>query len=444
MHDEVLTTSGRWRGRLSGDIAVFRGIRYAQAERFGPPRPIPLANSGLDATGRGPAAPQLPSRLEAVMGAPARYRQSPDCLRVTVTAPAGAEPGSRPVLVWLHGGAYLSGSGEWNLYDADQLVRETDIVVVAVSYRVGAFGYLRAAGVSPGNLGLLDQIAALEWIHDHIAEFGGDPSRVTVAGQSAGAQSVVAMLGIERTRTLFDQAIIQSAPLGIAFHSPGEAQRVADVFRGVLGADPREATDAEILDAQARAARRLAGRLGLNSAPPLRPVGGITPLPDEPEWKKTVIERAADLRVLIGTTVDEMAAFYGPHPFFSALRRVPVIGKPLAVIVQKAVQAKAFDKPTDQLADLLADAGAGVYRYRVGSLHPANPFGACHCIELPLLFGDGEAWKNAPMVSPLTAGEITTIGVRTREHWGQFVRTGEICGDWRMHRPGSRRVHALP
>lgn len=286
MHDEVLTTSGRWRGRLSGDIAVFRGIRYAQAERFGPPRPIPLANSGLDATGRGPAAPQLPSRLEAVMGAPARYRQSPDCLRVTVTAPAGAEPGSRPVLVWLHGGAYLSGSGEWNLYDADQLVRETDIVVVAVSYRVGAFGYLRAAGVSPGNLGLLDQIAALEWIHDHIAEFGGDPSRVTVAGQSAGAQSVVAMLGIERTRTLFDQAIIQSAPLGIAFHSPGEAQRVADVFRGVLGADPREATDAEILDAQARAARRLAGRLGLNSAPRCDRSAGSLPCPTGPNGKR--------------------------------------------------------------------------------------------------------------------------------------------------------------
>lgn len=444
MHDEVLTTSGQWRGRRSGDVAVFRGIRYAQADRFGPPRPIPLADSMFDATDRGPAAPQLPSRLEAIMGAPARYRQSPDCLRVTVTAPAGAEPGSRPVLVWLHGGAYLSGSGEWNLYDAEHLVRQTDIVVVAVSYRVGAFGYLRAAGVSPGNLGLLDQITALEWVRDHIAEFGGDPSRVTVAGQSAGAQSVVAMLGIDRTRTLFDQAIIQSAPLGIAFHSPDQAQRVADVVLGELGTDPRETTDAEILDAQARAARRLAGRLGLNSAPPLRPVSGITPLPDEPEWRQAVIERAADLRVLIGTTADEMAAFYGPHPFFSALRRIPVIGKPLALIAQKAVQARAFDKPTDQLADLLADAGAGVYRYRVGSLHPANPFGACHCIELPLLFGDGEAWKNAPMVSPLTAGEITAIGARTREHWGQFVSTGEISGDWRMHRPGSRRVHALP
>gem|GEM_PF-3228700 len=176
--------------------------------------------------------------------------------------------------------------------------------------------------------------------------------------------------------------------------------------------------------------------MGLNSAPPLRPVSGVTPLPDAAEWRQATIERAPNLRVLIGTTADEMAAFYGPHPFFSALRRVPVIGKPLALIAQKAVQAKAFDKPTDQLADLLADAGAGVYRYRVGSLHPANPFGACHCIELPLLFGDGESWQHAPMVEPLTASEITAIGVRTREHWGQFVHTGEIAG--------SRRVHALP
>ncbi|OMC39535.1 carboxylesterase [Mycolicibacterium fortuitum] len=444
MHGEVLTTSGRWCGRLSGDVAVFRGIRYAHADRFGPPRPIPLADSMFDATDRGPAAPQLPSRLETIMGAPARYQQSPDCLRVTVTAPAGAEPASRPVLVWLHGGAYLSGSGEWNLYDADRLVRETDIVVVAVSYRVGAFGYLRAAGISPGNLGLLDQITALEWVRDNIEEFGGDPSRVTVAGQSAGAQSVVAMLGIDRTRTLFDQAIIQSAPLGISFHGPDQAQRVADVVLGELGTDPREATDAQILGAQARAARRLSGRLGLNSAPPLRPISGVTPLPDEPEWRQAMIERAPDLRALMGTTADEMAAFYGPHPFFSALRRVPVIGRGIASLAQRTVQAKAFDQPTDTLADLLADSGAGLYRYRVGPLHPANPFGACHCIELPLLFGDGGAWQNAPMVSPLTADEIAAIGVRTRERWGQFVRTGEISGDWRMHRPGSRRLHSLP
>lgn len=436
MHDEVLTMSSRWRGHRRGDITVFRGIRYAQADRFGPPRPIPLADSIFDATERGPAAPQLPSRLESIMGAPAPYQQSPDCLRVTVTAPAGAEPASRPVLVWLHGGAYLSGSGEWNLYDADHLVRETGIVVVTVSYRLGAFGYLHAAGVSPGNLGLLDQIAALEWVRDHIAEFGGSPSRVTVAGQSAGAQSVVAMLGIAHTRTLFDQAIIQSAPLGIAFHSPDQAQRAADVVLGELDSDPRAATDADLLEAQSRAARRLSGRLGLNSAPPLRPVSGVTPLPDAAEWRQATIERAPNLRVLIGTTADEMAAFYGPHPFFSALRRVPLIGKPLSVIAQKVVQAKAFDNATDQLAGLLTDAGADVYRYRFGSLHPANPFGACHCIELPLLFGDGESWQHAPMVEPLTASEITAIGARTRERWGQFVHTGEITG--------SRTLNVLP
>ncbi|WP_370530402.1 carboxylesterase family protein [Streptomyces sp. WP-1] len=127
--------------------------------------------------------------------------------------------GPAPVLVWLHGGAYLGGSGEWNLYDATRLVRETGIVVVSVSYRLGVLGYLRAPGVAPGNLGLLDQIAALEWVRDNIAAFGGDPGRVTVSGQSAGAHSVAALLGIDRARPLFTRAILQSAPLGLGFHT---------------------------------------------------------------------------------------------------------------------------------------------------------------------------------------------------------------------------------
>lgn len=174
--------SGRWRGEARGEVAVFRGIPYARAERFAAPEPVAALDGVYDATRRYAMAPQLPGRLESVMGRAEPLEQSEDCLALTVTAPVGAQPGNRPVLVWLHGGAYLAGSGQWNLYDADRLAGETGVVVVSVSYRLGLFGYLRAPGVSAGNLGLRDQIAALRWVREHIAEFGGDPERVTVSG----------------------------------------------------------------------------------------------------------------------------------------------------------------------------------------------------------------------------------------------------------------------
>ncbi|MGW0021754.1 carboxylesterase family protein [Rhodococcus sp. NPDC003382] len=441
----VTAPSGQWRGTTANGVTVHHGIRYARAARFEQPRREPAHREVIDVTIPGPVAPQLPSRLEAVMGVPAPLAQSEDCLTVTVTAPAGADPGSCPVLVWLHGGAYLSGSGQWNLYAADRLVRETGIVVVAVGYRLGVLGYLKAPGISAGNLGLLDQITALEWVRDNITAFGGDPARVTVSGQSAGAQSVVAMLGIERARATFSQAIVQSAPLGLHFHGPEEAQRVADVFLDELQGDPHRADIADLLAAQARTACRLAGPAALNSAPPLLPVYDTDPLPARRQWQDAVVRGADGLRVLIGTTADEMGAFYGHHPVFSAVRRVPVLGPRLVAGVQQLVQRKVFDAPTDRFADLLTDAGADVRCFRFHRLHPSNPFGACHCIELPLLFGSDEAWRDAPMLHPLVPDDAASIGARTRRYWGEFVRSGDISDTtWPRHRTGSGSRHALP
>ncbi len=444
MH-EVTAPSGQWRGRDADGIALFHGIRYARADRFGPPRREPAHDGVRDATTPGPTAPQLPSRLEIVMGAPEPLPQSEDCLTLTVTTPSGARPGSLPVLVWLHGGAYVSGGGEWNLYDATRLVRETGIVVVSVNYRLGVLGYLRAPGISPGNLGLSDQLTALEWVRDNIPSFGGDPDRVTVAGQSAGAHSAAALLGIDRARTLFTRVILQSAPLGLRFQTHHRAERVAALFFRELGTDPRHAAVPDILAAQARTARRLAGPGAVNSSMPLVPLYDTDPLPDERQWIKNVASRARGLQVLIGTTDDEMAAFHGPHPLFTAVRRLPVLGTALASGVQQLVQRKVFDDPARTFADRLTGAGATVYRYRVGPPHPDNPFGACHCIDLPLLFGDGEAWRAAPMLNPLSPAEIDAIGTRTRRYWGQFVHTGHPDdADWPRHRPGSGYRHPLP
>ncbi|BDT93889.1 carboxylic ester hydrolase [Nocardia sputorum] len=444
--DRVMAASGRWRGEARAGVAVFRGIPYARAERFGAPEQVEPPDGVYDATRRYAIAPQLPGRLEGVMGRAEALPQSEDCLAVTVTAPAGAEPRSCPVLIWLHGGAYLAGSGQWNLYDADRLVRETGIVVVSVSYRLGVLGYLRAPGVSAGNRGVDDQIAALRWVREHIAEFGGDPERVTLAGQSAGAQSVVALLGMTAARSLFAQAIVQSAPFGVGFRSHRQAERVGAMFLAELGADPRTAPVAELLAAQARTARRIAGPAALNPAPPFSPVADAGALPAEPAWRQVLRDRAIGLPVLLGCAAEEARAFYGgPHPIFGRLRRLPVTGARLDVAVQRLIGRRAFEDGLFRFADELADAGARVYCYRVGQLHPANPYGACHCIDLPLLFADGETWQAAPMLAPLTAGEIDALGRRTRSHWGEFVHTGRIADTgWTPHRPGSRLARQLP
>ncbi|WP_280254270.1 carboxylesterase family protein [Nocardia abscessus] len=438
--------SGRWRGEARGEVAVFRGIPYARAERFAAPEPVAVPEGVYDASHRYAMAPQLPGRLESVMGQAEPLEQSEDCLALTVTTPVGAQPGTRPVLVWLHGGAYLAGSGQWNLYDADRLAGETGAVVVSVSYRLGVLGYLRAPGVSAGNLGLRDQIAALRWVREHIAEFGGDPERVTVAGQSAGAQSVVALLGIAEARPLFTGAIVQSAPFGVGFHTHRQAERVGAMFLAELDADPCTAPVAELLAAQGRTVRRCAGPGALNPAPPFLPVADAGPLPDENAWRSAVRDAATDLPVLLGCTAEEARAFYGgPHPVFGRLRRVPVIGARLDAAVQRLIGRKAFEHGLFRFADELVEAGARVYCYRMGQLHPANPYGACHCIDLPLLFADGDTWHTAPMLAPLTAAEIDALGHRTRGYWGEFVHTGRIADTgWTPHRAGSRSARQLP
>jgi para-nitrobenzyl esterase len=433
------TIAGLLRGQEEAGVVVFRGVPYATCERFCPPMPVACWEGERAATVDAPIAPQLPSRLEPVMGAPEYHGQSENCLNLTITTPA-ADAGSRPVLVWFHGGAWVSGAGSWKCYGGHRLARDGNIVVVAVDYRLGMLGYLRSPGVTEGNLGLADQLAALEWVHDNIAAFGGNPDAVTIAGQSAGAHAVQCLIGMPKARTLFRRAIIQSSPAGLGLGNGRAARKAAARFLTYLGADPKTARVSAILDAQADVARASAGRPGLKLTTGVTPIPGVGPLPDEAHWRAELDERASGLDVIVGTAAREMAAFYAANPTLLRTRRIPILGPAVANAVERVVGHLAFSGPTRRLALRLSRSGARVWMYRFDYAAPASAFGATHCIELPFLFGADSDWTAAPMLAGADPRGIDTLGRETRSAWLTFIRTGTPGPAWPPFTPDAPAV----
>jgi acetyl esterase/lipase len=236
---EVRTAAGALRGRREAGVAVFRGIPFAEAPvgelRFAAPRPVRGWDGVRAAVSYGPPPPQPDAfgRDEVSRGA-----AGDDWLTVNVWSP-DPDPGAKlPVMVWVHGGAYTIGMSSSPEYDGRRLSRDGGVVVVTFNYRVGVEGFAQIAGAL-SNRGLLDQIAALEWVHDNIQVFGGDPGRITVFGESAGAGSVAALLAMPRAAGLFRRAVAQSVPG--TFFSTELAADIATACADELGLRPTAA-----------------------------------------------------------------------------------------------------------------------------------------------------------------------------------------------------------
>ncbi len=233
----VETTSGRVCGlRAAGDSAIhaYLGIPYAQptsgANRWTPPKPAGRSTGASQMTAFGPVCPQSPKLTP--------FPQSEDCLSLNVWTPATG--GRRPVMVFIHGGAFVFGSSSNPVYDGSRLAARGDVVVVTLNYRLGALGFLAGIEGLEGNYGFLDQQLALRWVRDNIAAFGGDPSRVTLFGESAGAASVGLHLLSPDSRALFRAAIMESNPYGLPMKSMDEAERFGKRFRSALGCRQRD------------------------------------------------------------------------------------------------------------------------------------------------------------------------------------------------------------
>jgi para-nitrobenzyl esterase len=397
------TPAGRLRGEVRGPLSIFRNIPYAQAGRFRPPEP-PVAWSGeRDAVRRGPICPQNPSRFAFAVNDPGpRLVRSEDCLVLTVTTPGMA--GRRPVIVWLHGGAYLVGGGEMGEYDADRLALECGVVVVSVTYRLGLFGYLWDDDPARRNLGLQDQLAALDWVAAHIERFGGDPDNITAVGQSAGGHSIVTMLQVRAGALPFHRAILQSAPVAARL-TPEAAKRLAVAFHDALGQDADGADATAMLAAQAKALIAQ-GPSGM----PLGPVmeAGVSTREELDVLAGWARDDAATL-VAMSTGLSRHSIWYGDEG-----------GGPLTAKVTRDV----FEGPVTAFA-AATPRGAKTYLYRLDLRPTDSPFGACHCMDLPLLFGSESDWRGAGMLGGEHWSRFADLGARVRAAWGAFARTGD-------------------
>jgi para-nitrobenzyl esterase len=460
------TSPGDLRGAWHDGIAAFRGVPYAAAptgeQRFIAAQSVQGWSGLRDATRHGPIAPQLPSRLRVAMGDFERPHDE-DCLTLTICTPA-PDAKARPVLVWLHGGAWISGAGSLDWYDGANLARDGDIVVVGVNYRLGALGWLHRPGIVDTEPGTSDMIAALNWVRDHIAAFGGDPRCVTVMGQSAGATSIGRLLTVPEARPLFHRAIMQSGGFGRGAYTSEMATERADQFLHALDIDPQSSDAlarlrgvdvARLLEAQSHLARSNARFAQTN--PPFMPV--LPSAMTQAEMLGAIAAGADAKPVLIGATADEVHAFFAADPamqYVPADKLVARFGGEAALARYRARRPGAnamdlladlgsdetFVLPATRLAEAIARRGGTAYAYLFDWAPPGSRFRSCHCIDLPFVFGTFAAWTDAPMLAGGDQALMADLSATMRRAWIAFVRTGdprqEHLSDWPQYNTTER------
>lgn len=465
----VSCTAGKVAGFKDESVERFLGIPFAApplgARRFQAPQPVEGWTGVRDATAYSPIAFQPPGLLEQMIGQDAA--QDEDCLTLNVITPR-SDDRRRPVLVWVHGGGFLTGAGSLAWFEGHRLASRTDTVVVTVNYRLGAWGflYLEDAGepLAP-NRALLDLVAALEWIRDNIAAFGGDPHNVTLAGESAGAMAVSSMLAMPKARGLIHRAAVQSGS-GHDVLTAQVARENTAIFLEALGAssDPDELAQTpveRILIAQGALWEHV------ERIPPFLPVIDGQVLPAHPT-EEIQEGAAATVPLLVGTNADELLLLFS---------FVPELTDVLGTLYERRLRLTAGDQVDDIIAayrrsrpgateDSVRWAVFGDLLHRIPSLRFAeaqvraggiayvNVFswrtpvldgrpGACHFLDVPFLFDTLDIPGAATLVGDAPPRELAQI---MGASWAAFAKTGDPANELVPHWPAydlQRRATAL-
>lgn len=456
------TTYGPVRGRDDGAVTVWKGIRYAASPvgelRFRAPRPPERWTEVLDATEFGPACPQpVVPRMPLDLGAPL----GEDCLRLNIWAPAGAAPGAgKPVMVWLHGGAYVLGSGSQPLYDGRALAAGGDVVVVTLNYRLGALGFLDLSSFDTrrfdSNIGLRDALAALGWVRDNIAAFGGDPANVTLFGESAGAGLVTTLLACPAAEGLFVRAIAQSSP-ATSVYDRDRGRRLAESVLIKLGIGTNQVH--KVADASDEAL--VAATADVFNEVPVRNPGTLAfvpivdgdLLPDYPV-KLAQEGRLLPVPLLIGTNKHEAALFklmrsplmpITPRAITSMFDQIAAEQPDLQLPTMAEIGSAYTGRQKSRVVSIATDIGfrmptvwlasghsavAPVYMYRFDYATPLFRVllvRAAHATELPYVWGN----LGGPQDMTLKLGgtrTATAVSDRMQTRWVNFAVNGDPVG----------------
>ncbi|XP_054831284.1 cholinesterase-like [Eublepharis macularius] len=471
----VVTSSGPIKGRHlpvgSGTVTAYLGIPYAEPPlgklRFQKPIPHQPWSQVLEATSFGNSCPQfsLHGFPDADMWA-INPPLSEDCLFLNVWVPHPRPPTSVPVLVWIHGGGFITGSSSLALYNGASLAAEENLIVVSLNYRLGILGFLSLPPTVPGNRGLLDQQLALKWVHENAAAFGGDPTKVTILGQSAGAASVHFHLLSPGSQPLFAQAVLQSGSANAiwAWLSPEEARQKALTLGQALGCtQDQDAALVTCLQGKDVAEFSQYELSALNNTMfldiPFFPTTDGEFLPKDPQ-KLLEAGSIPTKPVLIGTTSDEGSTFV-PYAFPDAKdglitweQLLEGVKRTVRKATKEVIQAVAlkyseddrgparyrqalvqsssdyfFVCPIAEFAAKLREAGSPVYSYffshhTLGSVWP-EWIGAPHGAELPYLFG---SWKSVLVSNQTFTEDEAALSHRVKQYWAEFARNGNPNG----------------
>ena len=471
----VETTLGTIEGSFENGLNVFRGIPFAAAPvgdlRFRAPQPHPNWDGVRDATEFGPIAIQRTLEGMDFLFPGAPQPQSEDCLFLNVWTPA-VDNAKRPVMVWIHGGAFIVGSGSDPMYRGANLSARGDVVVVTINYRLGVFGFLNDPDLDEINLGIRDQVAALRWVRDNIVRFGGDPGNVTIFGESSGGHSMTTLLAAPAAVGLFQRTIVESPDP----HYPRHIETTRSVAQRVyseLGVVPRDLDAMRALPASvlleawctyedeflAQFAGDLTGELM------------TCPIVDRevmPEYPLEVVRsgRAAGVDVMIGVTDDEFKLFAVGMAYeaidvdeASVVARLDALhddgrrvydvyraarearGEPSdpQEILIAALADRATVVPAQRIADAHAASGGRIYAYVFDWKSPLfdGALGACHAIDIPFTFGTQA--RAAEFVG--TGPEVDALAEAVMDAWIAFARSGDPSTEslpWERYDPVER------
>jgi len=459
----VKTKQGQVRGTTEKDVCVWKGIRYAKAPmgalRFRAPQPVDNWAGVKDATAFGAVAIQMKRILVG------NEQQSEDCLFLNIWSPA-ADGKRRPVMFWIHGGGFIGGSSSSELYDGAQLAKKGDVVIVSINYRLGPLGFMYFKDMPGGkdnfdsNLGIKDQVAALKWVKENIAAFGGDPDAVTIFGESAGGISVETLMAIPAAQGLFKRAIAESGPANDVW-STKLATQVTTLYLKELGLTTEGLEKLRQLptDTLVSAMTRL-----------------MTKMKDDPTLPKTFAPtvdgdflphdilsgihagQSKGVDLLIGTNKDEANLFA-----MKKLKIVPVNEEELKPYLgklkpedQKQLVAAYKDYPSrNSILELITDgiftmpsikfaelqsAHANTYMYRFDwASKPIKAVGlsACHGIEIPFVFGTFHTKLGKKILLFSDHKRIYQLSNQLQQAWINFARTGnpdvKDLEDWKKY-----------